>query len=48
MYLVRLPAIVNVRGRRVRFATTNTIAPGSTRIGEARHVSGVIVTRTWV
>lgn len=48
MYLVRRPAIVKVRGLRVRFTTTKIIAPGSTSSGEARHFSGVIVTRTWV
>jgi hypothetical protein len=48
MYFVRRPAMVKVRGPRVRFATRKTIAPGSTSIGAARQVSDVIITRTCV
>lgn len=48
MYLVRRPAIVKVRGVRVRFETTKTSGPGSSSIGAARQISGVIVTRTCV
>jgi hypothetical protein len=48
MYLVRRPAIVKRRGRRVRFLTTNAMLPGPTATGFARQDSAVIAMRTSV